>query len=327
VVLLVAASPRRVTHGGFSANRVVHPGGRRGERSEKAGKVFVQPPSYSVVILLVCCPVFTGCGGKETPADSGPVKLPAKTVVKRVPLEAKNLEGTLTGSVHFDGEPPEMETISRIKQHHDKEHCFKGSPAEARMQTWFVDDKTKAVANVVVWLAPPAGKFFVLSEADKKRSGEFVVIDQPHCAFMPHVVSLFPAYFDGAQHRETGQKLRVTNSASFPHALQWDPTQENDVVNRTLPAGAHVDLVLAPQRQPLHIGCGLHNWMHGIVWIFDHPYHAVTGAGGSFRINNIPTGVELTFHAWHESKREPFERKHMTFTKDMPAVVQLKIRQ
>ena len=66
--------------------------------------------------------------------------------------------------------------------------------------------------------------------------------------------------------------------------------------------------------------------MHGIVWIFEHPYHAVTKADGSFRIDNVPTGVELTFKAWHETHLEPFEKRPITLQAGANPAVEVKIK-
>jgi hypothetical protein len=190
---------------------------------------------------------------------------------------------------------------------------MKGEFSETHKQTWMVDGKTKAVANIVVWVEPPPGKFFQLRGADKKRDGELVVIDQPHCAFVPHVVAVFPSYFDGDKQVHTGQKLQIKNSAPFVHSAQWNPSRENDQLSKTIAKdGGAIEVVLNQQKMFLAIGCGIHNWMSASVWIFDHPYHAVTRSDGVFQIDYLPTGVELTFKAWHESDIHPFVERKLT---------------
>ena len=82
-----------------------------------------------------------------------------------------------------------------------------------------VDPKTKAVTNIVVWFEPPPGKYFQLRDQDKKLDGKFVEMDQPHCVFVPHVVSVFPSYFDGEKQVKTGQKLRIKNTAPVLHTV------------------------------------------------------------------------------------------------------------
>ncbi len=274
------------------------------------------------VIASLLVALAPGCGGNEPPV---PIKkFVPPTPVKRTALEAKALDGVITGKIVYDGEPPPIKYITKIDDHPDKPGCLKGGPAETSSPIWMVNRDTKALANVVVWLEPPPGKYFAVSEKDKDRGGEVIVMDEPHCAFVPHVVSLFPSYFDGAKQVKTGQKFQVKNSAPFLHSIQWNATRENDTVNANIPPKGHLEFVLNPEKTCLAIGCGIHNWMHGIVWIFEHPYHAVTGDDGTFTIKNVPTDVELTFVAWHESNINPFLKQKMTFQKGANAPIELK---
>ena len=42
-----------------------------------------------------------------------------------------------------------------------------------------------------------------------------------------------------------------------------------------------------------------HDWTRAYLAVFDHPYFAVTGAGGTFMIDGVPPG-KYTLRAWHE---------------------------
>ena len=48
------------------------------------------------------------------------------------------------------------------------------------------------------------------------------------------------------------------------------------------------------------IKCDIHGWMQAFIRVDPHPYHAVSDAGGSFRIDNIPPG-NYTLEVWHEA--------------------------
>ncbi len=279
-----------------------------------------------LVLVTSSALMLGGCGADPPLAPPKPFTAPKPA--KRTALEAKGNDGVLRGKVVYDGEPPASPFITRINDHPDKAGCLQGGPAETRVQTWMVDPKTNSVANVVVWLEPPSGKYFALRDQDKDRAGQLVVIDQPHCAFVPHVVALFPSYFDGGKQVKTGQRLQVKNSAPFPHSIQWGSTRENEGQRATIaPNGGHLEFVLNPEKSGLPIGCGVHNWMHGTVWIFEHPFHAVTRDDGSFQFDHVPTGVELTFKAWHETRAEPFEKRLIMLKAGENPPLELKIKQ
>ena len=42
-----------------------------------------------------------------------------------------------------------------------------------------------------------------------------------------------------------------------------------------------------------------HTWMNGWIYVFDHPYYAVTDEAGTFTIKDVPAG-EHTLELWHE---------------------------
>ena len=49
----------------------------------------------------------------------------------------------------------------------------------------------------------------------------------------------------------------------------------------------------------LRITCDVHRWMTAYVGVVDHPYFAVSGGQGTFRIDGIPAG-HYSIRAWHE---------------------------
>jgi len=44
--------------------------------------------------------------------------------------------------------------------------------------------------------------------------------------------------------------------------------------------------------------CDVHPWMFSYIGVCDHPYYAVTGKDGSFKIPNVPVG-NYTIEAFH----------------------------
>src|SRR5205085_7504186 len=111
--------------------------------------------------------------------------------------------GTIKGRVVLADGTPKIESLKpQMEKNQDAKVCLSGKEFEKQEQTWILASDNKGVANVVVRLVPPSGKAFKTIAPDKKE----VDIDQPHCAFVPHVVAL-----------KKGQVLKVLNSASVLH--------------------------------------------------------------------------------------------------------------
>jgi hypothetical protein len=254
----------------------------------------------------------SGCGKKEVDTDddqprgkyvSGRDKGAsggASTGAAAEPLKAP-LDGVIRGRVVLEGEKPVMAVIPTMATHNDHAVCLAGDEAEKRDPKWIIG-KDNGVANVVVFLKPPQGKYFLVKDEDKNLSGKNKEMDQPHCAFVPHVVAAFPSYRDGKDLKSTGQELVVKNSAPVPHNTKWQgDTLKTGGGSRTIPPKGDITIKLVPEANPIKIACDFHPWMYARVWAFEHPYFAVTKEDGAFEIKNVPTGAEVGLVAWHEA--------------------------
>ena len=123
---------------------------------------------FGVIALLVLPAVF-GCSNSEPPPVPRKFVAPPEPI-KRTALQAKSLDGVITGKVVYDGEPPVPEFIERIKDNEDRAACLKAPPVHNQKQTWMVDRESKAVANIVVWVEPPAGTLPVWSRVNDSLS-------------------------------------------------------------------------------------------------------------------------------------------------------------
>jgi hypothetical protein len=214
--------------------------------------------------------------------------------------------GMLKGKVVFVGPKPDLmkataDLQAQMKASADNATCFKGTAEEIVQQKWRMGPKG-GVANVFVALKAPKGTFFKVDLAKKTWPAE-VVIDQPHCAFLPHAAVLFPFYRRSAKDKEltpTGQKFVVKNSAPMTHNVFYTGGTENAGLNKPVLAGGQLPLALNPTRLPIELRCTIHPWMNARLWPLDHPYAAVTGPDGSYEIKNAPAGVKLLVFAWHE---------------------------
>jgi hypothetical protein len=259
-----------------------------------------------------------GCGGGDKqdkpkpqapavkPGAEGKGGAPTASTGDKTALEATGT-GTLKGKVTYVGNPPARADLKIPEENKDKSHCLKG---DIKDPTWMVG-ADKSVQNVVVWLRPPDGKYFKIP-ADQQQRTDVVKMDQPFCAFEPHVVVLYTYYWDPDSKalKQTGQRFEVRNSAPISHNTNITPNNKlvNTGKNELIPAGKHMDYDAKPgsNSQPggeelLNIACNIHQWMNARALVFDHPYFAVTNDKGEYEIKNVPAGADLVVAYWHET--------------------------
>jgi hypothetical protein len=270
-----------------------------------------------------------GCSGekeqpaakKDTGSSVGPEAKgggrPAVRGGARAPLVATGW-GSLKGKVTFDGDPPPVEQIVIPDTVKEKDQCLAG---DTRKQTWKVGPD-KGVGDVAVWLRPTKGHYFQIPPDQQKPEPPVVKIDQPQCAFIPHVSALFPSFFDSESKKQkpTGQVFEVVNSAGFNHNTKWDPSDTlvmlgaNEILQSK--SNRKIDVKVSKDKDAggemlLKFSCNIHPWMSAFAWAFDHPYAAVsTGDAkdakdfGNYEIKKVPAGVELELVCWHETFKE-----------------------
>jgi hypothetical protein len=258
-------------------------------------------------ILGLALAVNLGCGSKsdtgdtdaqsESPKKGGSKDGGAKSAKTEVKGE---YTGTLKGKVTFKGTKPDVTQINKEllaqMEKTDKAHCVEGaSEAEITQQTWRISPDG-GLANVVVWITPTEKNQFFKVDLTKKTWPEQVVLDQPHCAFVPHVAVLFPQYFDPAKKKleKTGQTFLVKNSAKTNH------NTNTGAENKIIQSGGQEQFPFPDLNKATPVKCNIHPWMNGYLWAFDHPYAAVTDKDGNFEIKNVPVGATVRLKAWHE---------------------------
>jgi hypothetical protein len=306
----------------------------------------VMTPALLMSLALVGCnsstspPAATGGGTTETP--------------KTTTVEWKAIEpgkAVLKGKATAGGGRPdalikkaEEERLSAINAKADaKDFCLTGmhegktakplTELEKEQQGYRVDAKGD-VENVVVWIEPVDQKstYFKIDPA-KKTWPDKVTVDQPHCAFLPHVSILFPAYRDvdpkdpkKTKIVETGQKVEVINNAPVAHNTKWGNDGDISGGNQNLSPGQPYPLeITKSSKDPVKLACNIHGWMDAYIWALDTPYAAKTGEDGTYEIKGLPTGKFKIF-AWHEKadnghyltspKGDDIEIKDETTTKD-----------
>jgi hypothetical protein len=189
--------------------------------------------------------------------------------------------GEIKGRVVWEPkEIPKQKPIEAVHNNADKNHCL--AKGEVLSEEWIINPKNRGLRWTFVWLVAEDGNPktpLPIHPKLKDVPTKPVEIDQPHCAFIPHVVAL----------RE-GQPLLAKNSSPVSHNIKWTGINPANQGNVTLPAGKSYEIKLQVQRLPVTLECNIHPWMNGRAGVFTHPYFAITDADGNFSIKDAPSG-------------------------------------
>ncbi len=172
----------------------------------------------------------------------------------------------VTGTITLKGTPPPEKAIGMDA----KCGALHAKPVNTR---FFVVDNGK-LADVVVSLKGVNAKSTGASAAP-------LMVDQVGCEYVPYVAAA-----------QTGQKIQVKNSDPFMHNVHPTPAVAGNPEANKAQMAKSPDLNFAFEKpEPfLRFKCDVHPWMFSYISIFDHPYFAVTGTDGTFKITNVPPG-------------------------------------
>ncbi len=222
-----------------------------------------QPTTCLSAGLLVA---LAACGG------DGPDGAPG--AVTEMPFDLAT-SGHVSGMVMFEGTPPPPEVINMTSE----------ATCAARYTEPPVRDLVAAsadghLANVFVYVKEGLeGMQFPVPQ-------EAVLIDQLGCRYTPHVSGMM-----------TNQTLTFRNSDGLLHNVNATPSV-NRPFNFGQPVNMDTNRTFAEPEVMIPVRCDVHGWMLAYVGVVPHPYHAVSGTGGSFDLRNLPPG-EYVVEAWH----------------------------
>ena len=185
--------------------------------------------------------------------------------------------GSISGIIKFEGTAPEPKVVSVNK---DKKVCGKNPITDASLVV-----KDGGLSWVVVSIKGAKGGKW--SKEMKKAT-----IDQKGCVYSPRVTVM-----------KAGTKLIIRNSDKILHNIHTYPGKSGNKVANIAQPKFKKKLKMSKRYFKkagiVKISCDVHDWMTGYVVAAKHPFYAVTGDGGKFKIENVPDNT-YTLEIWHE---------------------------
>jgi len=186
-------------------------------------------------------------------------------------------EGTISGRVFFEGQPPKL---MPIRMEADAV-CAAQHLEPVYVEGGMVNDNG-TLPNVVVYVKSGLGNL------EFAAPGEPVLLNQQGCVFRPHVLGM-----------RVGQSLEVMNSDSTTHNVHPLPRYNREWNMSQPPDGEPIIKTFTRPEVLIPVKCNQHPWMKAYIGVLSHPYFAVTEDDGAFEIKGLPSG-EYEIEAWHE---------------------------
>lgn len=135
----------------------------------------------------------------------------------------------------------------------------------------------KPLANAVVYLESS-------SSASAYNGKEVAIMDQVNRQFSPYILPV-----------QKGQSVAFPNSDSIKHHVySFSPAK---VFELQLYKGITANSVVFDKSGIVELGCNVHDWMLGYIFVADNPYFAQTDSKGNATLN-APNG-EYKLKVWH----------------------------
>ena len=249
----------------------------------------------SVVSLLVGAVIACSATGERADAKSTATNRRESSsgaiASSPTPYHARALtqSGSISGRVLIDGDVPRDSTIT-LAASEAPGVCGASVPDQSLLHSG------PTLGNAVVWVTDArAGRALPVER-------RFEIVHE-HCLFTTRVITA-----------TVGSTINVRNEDPVEYRLRAVRDGGGGATNDTLGVFRMSDAgqvvpndVMAKSPGLVRIDCAQHPWAKAWVAVFDHPYFAVTGTDGAFRIDSLPPG---TYHlrVWHERAKAPVEQ-------------------
>ncbi len=186
-------------------------------------------------------------------------------------------DGSITGTIKFEGSAPHSRLV-----HMDADPvCYAVNRGNVHSQAIILGDEN-TLGNVFVYIKNG------LTKTDYPTPSQAAVISQAGCNYNPHVIGVM-----------AGQKVKFLNPDGTLHNVHA-MCQINPEFNASMPDfRKEMEITFNKPEFMFQIRCDVHPWMQAWMAVMPHPFFAVTGHDGQFKIKNIPAGT-YEIEAWHE---------------------------
>ena len=186
--------------------------------------------------------------------------------------------GAITGRVAFTGDRP---AIERLRVASDPA-CVQGEGPNPQSDVVLIADDG-ALRNVFVHVKSGLDPAYGFPTPDAPA-----LLDQQGCRYTPRVLGI-----------QAGQPLEIVNSDPTFHNVHALPKANEEFNRGQQTKGERTRRFFTQPEVMVRFKCDVHGWMAAWVGVTPHPFFAVTGADGSFRLAGVPPG-RYTIEAWHE---------------------------
>lgn len=159
-----------------------------------------------------------------------------------------------------------------------------GSPSHAADLTAVVNaDDGKPVAEAVLVAVPGNGSYPAAATAAALKADE--TMDQVNKEFVPLVEPIF-----------VGSAVHFPNKDNIRHQVySFSPAKRFEL---PLYAGTPAKPVVFDKPGVVTLGCNIHDWMIGYIYVSESPWFAKTDANGKATIRDLPPG-QYDVRIWH----------------------------
>ncbi len=181
--------------------------------------------------------------------------------------------GTIDGVAEYAGEAVPEDKMLPLSS--ETTYCGESIPENKYLI------KNRKIQNVVVSVSG--------IKAGKPVPEQTITVSNLKCAFVPRISEGF-----------AGSRLTVKNDDPILHTFDVHGSLSGAEIYHVSLAGAGSSATKTLRKAGLmELSCYVHPWQHAFIYVFDHPYAAISDENGRFHIADIPPGT-YAVEAWHE---------------------------